>query len=182
MKLLYPEEHISCVNYLKDKSIGFSIQSLKKDEDFVLLDKEMHYIIFLQSGKMRLAFKNVGTKALLGGEMVYIPSNHDGKGFAEADSEFIVLGFDNKHLNLCDEFAIKDLLKYCTVDTDQLSASLPIYPPMQMVLDSVRFYLNNKISCIHLHSIKQKEVFLILRTFYSRSENANLFAPILLPS
>lgn len=181
MKLLYPEEHISCVNYLTDKTIGFSIQSLNKDEDFVLLDKNMHYIIFLQSGKMQLTFKNVGAKVLYRGEMVYIPNNNEGKGFAEADAEFVLLGFDNGHLHLCDEFAIEDLSKHCAIEIGQ-SVSTPIYPPMQMVLDSVKFYLNNKISCIHLHAIKQKEVFLILRTFYSKKENAEFFAPLLFPS
>lgn len=178
MKLLYPEEHLSCVNYLKDKTIGFSLQSINKDEDFALLDKSLHYILFLQSGKMRLAFKNIGSKELFSEEMIYIPKNNEGKGFAEVDSDFIVLGFDSNHLHLCDEFAISDLSKTYTGEVSQ-SVSMPVYPPMQMVLDSVKFYLSNKINCIHLHSIKQKEVFLILRTFYSKRENAEFFASLL---
>ncbi len=180
MKLLYPEEHLSCVNYHSDKSVGFSFHSLSKDEDFMLLDKKMNYILFLQSGKMRLSFKEVESKELYGGEMIYIQANHHGQGFAGDDSEFILLGFDNSHLNLCDEFAIENISIY-TAPSSHKSVSIPIYPPMQMVLDSVRFYLNNKISCIHLHSIKQKEVFLIFRTFYTREENADFFAPLLTP-
>ena len=50
---------------------------------------------------------------------------------------------------------------------------------MQMVLDSVNFFLSNNISCIHLHEIKQKEAFLILRAFYTKEENAKLFAALL---
>lgn len=178
MKLLYPEEHLSCVNYVKDKTIGFSLQSINENEDFVLLDSSMHYILFLQSGKMRLAFRNVGTKELFSGEMIYIPRNNEGKGFAEIDSDFILLGFDSSHLHLCDEYAIEDLTKTYTGKITQ-SVAMPIYPPMQMVLDSVSFYLNNKIGCIHLHGIKQKEVFLILRTFYSKKENTEFFASLL---
>lgn len=181
MKLLYPEEHLSCVNYLKDRSVGFSIQYLHKNEEFFLLDKKMNYILFLQSGKMRLAFKDVNASVLYCGEMVFIPGDHEGKGFAEDDAEFILLGFDNSHLQLCDEFAIENLSKY-NMPAIRKSITTPIYPPMQMVLDSVRFYLNNKISCIHLHAIKQKEIFLIFRTFYSRKENADFFAPLLFVS
>lgn len=49
MKLLYPEEHLSCVNYLKDRSVGFSIQYLHKNEEFLLLDKKMNYILFYRA-------------------------------------------------------------------------------------------------------------------------------------
>lgn len=116
---------------------------------------------------MRLAFKDVNASILYCGEMIFIPGDHEGKGFAEDDAEFILLGFYDSHLQLCDEFAIENLSKY-NMPAIRKSISTPIYPPMQMVLDSVRFYLNNKISCIHLHAIKQKEVFLIFRTFSPR--------------
>lgn len=177
MRLLYPEEHLSCVNYRLDKSVGFRVCSLPKGEIFQLLDKNMNYIIFLQSGKMKFTFKEVDGNVLYSGDMVYIAPNHEGKGFAEDDVNFVVLGFDNENFQLCDEYPINSLSEHAN-PLRKKALVTPIYPPMQMVLESVKFYLENKISCAHLHQMKQKEIFLILRTFYSKKENADFFAPL----
>lgn len=177
MKLLYPEEHLSCVNYRLDKSIGFSLRTLRKGEEFILLDRSRHYILFMQRGKMRLTFKEVDSPVIYGGDMVYFTPNHEGKGFAEDDVDFVLLGFTNEHFQLCEEYAVEDLAAHVAPGQKKALVT-PIYPPMQMVLDSVKFYLSNKISCVHLHQLKQKEAFLILRTFYSKKENADFFAPL----
>jgi AraC-like DNA-binding protein len=178
MKLLYAQEHLSCVNYVTNKSIGFSIHMLLKGDVFALPDKSENYIVFLTSGKLELNFNKVGVNELNAEEMVLIPIKSEGTGKVLENSSFILLAFDSEHLNLCDKFSIDDVLSSATPE-DGIARPLPIYPPMQMVLDSVNFFLSNNISCIHLHEIKQKEAFLILRAFYTKEENASLFAPLL---
>lgn len=178
MKLLYAQEHLSCVNYVTNKAIGFSVHMLSKGDNFALPDKEENYIIFLLSGKLGIDFSQVGDKELHPNEMILIPQDSEGKGTVLEDSSFQLLAFDRDHMNLCDKFSVEDVLSSAAPE-DKLSRSLPIYPPMQMVLDSVSFFLSNNISCIHLHEIKQKEAFLILRAFYTKEENAKLFAALL---
>ncbi|MCI1719920.1 MAG: hypothetical protein LKM37_02685 [Bacteroidales bacterium] len=178
MKLLYAQEHLSCVNYVTNKAIGFSIHMLLKGDIFAIPDKTENYIVFLTSGKLELNFEKVGVRELNSEEMVLIPLNSDGNGKVLENSSFVLLAFDNEHLNLCDKFSIDDVLSSVAPE-DEFSRALPIYPPMQSVLDSVNFFLSNNISCIHLHEIKQKEAFLILRAFYTKEENASLFAALL---
>ena len=178
MKLLYAQEHLSCVNYTTKKSIGFSIHMLIKGDVFALPDKSENYIVFLTSGKLELNFNKVGVKELNAEEMVLIPVKCEGTGRVLENSFLILLAFGSEHFNLCNKFSIYDVLSSVASD-DGMAKPLPIYPPMQMVLDSINFFLSNNISCIHLHEIKQKEAFLILRTFYTKEENAILFAPLL---
>jgi len=178
MKLLYGQEHLSCVNYVTKKSIGFSIHMLLKGDEFALPDKSENYIVFLTSGKLELNFNKVDVKELNAEEMILIPVKSEVTGRVLENSYFILLAFDNKHLHLCNKFSIDDLLSFITPE-DCSAKPIPIYPPMQMVLDSIKFFLSNNISCINLHEIKQKEAFLILRTFYTKEENASLFAPLL---
>jgi hypothetical protein len=151
---------------------------LLKGDVFALPDKSENYIVFLTSGKLELNFNKVGVNELNAEEMVLIPIKSEGTGKVLENSSFILLAFDSEHLNLCDKFSIDDVLSSATPE-DGIARPLPIYPPMQMVLDSVNFFLSNNISCIHLHEIKQKEAFLILRAFYTKEENASLFAPLL---
>jgi len=178
IKPLYLQEHLSCVNYVTKKSIGFSIHMLPKEEEFVLPDRSENYIVFLTSGKLELNFNQVDVKELNAEERILIPANSEGTCRVLENSFFILRAFDNKHLHLCNKFAIDDLLSFVT-PADCTAKPIPIYPPMQMVLDSINFFLSNNISCINLHEIKQKEAFLILRTFYTKEENASLFAPLL---
>ncbi|MGL5262303.1 MAG: helix-turn-helix domain-containing protein, partial [Bacteroides sp.] len=56
---------------------------------------------------------------------------------------------------------------------------LPIKEGMQRVLSSMDFYLDNRLQCRHLHSIKLQEVFFTFRGFYKKEDMISFFAPIL---
>mgnify|MGYP000794756527 FL=1 len=57
--------------------------------------------------------------------------------------------------------------------------TLEMVPPMQQFVESVMFYLDNKINCDYLHKSKAVEISTIFRFFYTAEETANFFYPVL---
>lgn len=56
---------------------------------------------------------------------------------------------------------------------------LPIRAPLLAVLDSIVAYLYAKMQCKHMHLIKQQEVLLVLRGYYTKKELFTFFSSIL---
>jgi AraC-like DNA-binding protein len=50
---------------------------------------------------------------------------------------------------------------------------------MKQYLDLLVTYLESGIKCAHLHEIKEKEIFLIFRWYYTNEEFVKLFYPII---
>jgi AraC-like DNA-binding protein len=108
--------------------------------------------------------------------MVFIPQDAEFTLRAMSDLNYIAFSFDNQ-FTLCDQLALETLRK--EYDGPPVLDKLEIREAMQNVLDSIKYYLSYKIQCKHLHAIKQKEVFLIMRAFYTKEEIAHFLSPML---
>ena len=177
MELLYAYEHLTCKNYVSDYHIGFSKKKLKKGEKLHFEDKYFNYFIFLLEGNMLLSCNEFRNHSCREGEMIFIAQDSSAEGEALlSDVEYILLSFDNQ-FTLCDQLALESLIAHEKKPT--IFNKIEIRPPLMQVLDSVQFYLDYKILCKHLHAIKQKEIFLILRAFYTKEEIARFLSPML---
>ncbi len=176
MKLLYVQEHLACKNYVSDFHIGFSINEEKQGNKLQFDDKYFNYLIFILEGELMISCNEFRNHLCVGGEMVFIAQDSDAFVETITDAKFILLSFDNQ-FTLCDQLTLESLKEYDRKPS--VFNKIDIRPPLQSVLDSVMFYLGHKIQCKHLHSIKQKEVFLILRAFYTKEEIARFLAPML---
>ncbi|MDR1919443.1 MAG: helix-turn-helix domain-containing protein [Tannerellaceae bacterium] len=176
MQLLYVQEHLSCKNYVSDFHIGFSYQEVKEGERLRSTDKYFNYFIFLLEGEVMVSCNEFRNHLCQGGEMVFIAQDSDSVAEAITDVKYILLSFDNQ-FTLCDQLALESL--YNNDKKPPIFNKIDIRPPLQSVLDSILFYLKHKIQCKHLHAIKQKEVFLIFRAFYTKEEMSRFLAPML---
>ena len=61
-------------------------------------------------------------------------------------------------------------------DTDIKDIILPIKSPLMNVLESINLYLDARLLCRHMHSLKQQELLLVLRGFYTKQELAAFFS------
>lgn len=177
MKLLYAEEHTSCFNYMDDFSIGFNYQELAEGEAFKPRDQFMNYVVFVMEGEVVISCNEFLHVIFSGGDMCFLPKGAECEGKTSCTSKLIFLCFDNQ-LNICDKVSFQSLSSYCDKQP-YVFAPLKICQPMLNILESILFYLNNKICCKHMHEIKQKEVFLLFRTLYSKEDMASFFAPII---
>ncbi|MDR1646408.1 MAG: AraC family transcriptional regulator [Tannerellaceae bacterium] len=176
MELLYVQEHLTCRNYVSDFHIGFSYQEVKEGEKLRSTDRYFNYFIFLLEGEVMVSCNEFRNHLCQGGEMVFIAQDSESVAEAITDVKYILLSFDNQ-FTLCDQLALEAL--YTKEKKPPVFNKIDIRPPMRSVLDSVLFYLGHKIQCKHLFAIKQKEVFLILRAFYTKEEMARFLSPML---
>ncbi|MCD7932365.1 MAG: AraC family transcriptional regulator [Tannerellaceae bacterium] len=175
MKLFYIEEHLACKHYISDFNIGFSHVRTQPGDKLDLIENDSNYLIFLLEGEMVFSSNVYNDLTVSGGQILFASQDSKCHGVAVTEGSYLLLSFDNQ-FTLCDQLALESLMPFGNND---VSHTLEIRPPMQMVLDSILFFLEHKIQCRHLHSIKQKEVFLIFRTFYTKPEMAAFLAPIL---
>lgn len=52
---------------------------------------------------------------------------------------------------------------------------LPVRKPLAEVLDSVGMYLEARLLCKHMHLLKQQELLLVLKGFYTKKELTAFF-------
>lgn len=109
-------------------------------------------------------------------KMVLIPQHVDNKIEVTYDAKCLLL-FWNKDIRVCDKVYMNSLSSY--KERKKEMCVLPIRDPLQAVLNSIVAYLYAKMQCKHMHLIKQQEVLLVLRGYYTKKELFTFFSSIL---
>ncbi|MDR2533831.1 MAG: AraC family transcriptional regulator [Tannerellaceae bacterium] len=148
---------------------------MKKGESFHSEDKYYNYMFFILEGKVMVSCNEFRNHLCNTNEMLFVVQDATFSMEAITDIKYVILSFDNQ-FTLCDQLALEALPK---PKGPAIFSKIEIRPPMKNVLDSLLFYLMHKIQCKHLFAIKQKEIFLILRAFYTKEEMANFLYPML---
>jgi len=175
MSVFYLEEHRACRNYISDYSIGFKACPIKQGECITSFDKKSHCLFFLIAGSIDIYYESQ-THRLNKGKVWLVPMSSDFKIQANADS-LLVINYFNKPIDSCEKSALESLA--ALIDQSVPLCLLQVNKPLKSFLSSMIFYLKEGSYCKHFHEIKQKELFYILRYFYTKKEIASLFAPIL---
>ena len=178
--LHYLDEHIICSNYISGKAVGFKRHVLKKDETIQIpSDNNWNCIFFFLEGKVEYAIDDPRAKEQANeNEMIFVPKLTYFICTALEETTIISHEFE-KLINLCDKFALQSLFPYCNLEGKERTECLPIHKPLKDFLDLLFYYLKIGMLCKHMHEVKQKELFLLLRAFYTKEENAAFFYPII---
>jgi AraC-like DNA-binding protein len=144
-------------------------------EKFHSEDKYFNYLFFFLEGDVMVSCNEFRNHLCHANEMVFVVQDATFHMEALTDLKLLQLSFDNQ-FTLCDQLALESLPRD---KGPAIFNKIETRPPMKNVLNSVLFYLSHKIQCKHLFSIKQKEVFLIFRTFYTKEEMARFLAPLI---
>ena len=175
MSVFYLDEHRACSNYISDYNIGFKNCQIKQGESISLANKEYHCLFFLISGHVNLLYESQ-TFQLKKDTVWFIPMSSDFKICANTDAS-LILNYFNKPVDFCEKMALEGLSVF--LEQKPHTSMLKINMPLKKFLISLIFYMNEGIFCKHFHEIKQKELFFILRYFYTKRELAGLFAPMI---
>jgi len=176
MSVFYLEEHKTCSSYISDYNIGFQICRIKQGEFVVPSNKEHHCLFFLIDGRVNLFYESQ-TYTIKKDMLWFIPMSSDYKIYANTDA-LLCMNYFNKPIDLCEKKALEDLSMLLDKKSSN-SFMLRINKPLKRFLSNMIFYMNEGVFCKHFHEIKQKELFYILRYFYTKQEIAGLFAPII---
>ncbi|MDR1357156.1 MAG: AraC family transcriptional regulator [Tannerellaceae bacterium] len=174
--LFYLEEHTSCRKYKSDFRTGFKYSTIKAGTTLEKMDTSCNHILFLREGQMSVNCDEHARQVIKKDEFILIPKGAKLSCMSIRDSELLVMTFDVLQ-SVCD----KSMLQSDQEQYEQMTYSFaptPIRYPLTSFVDLLITYLKGGIDCEHLHEIKEKEFFLVLRRCYSKEEIMNLLYPI----
>ena len=153
---------------------GFSCHQLDKDDVYQIDNSKSSCALFMIQGQVNLDLGEFYEGEMEKGQMLYIPQSIKAQIESITGSRCILLFWD-KHISTCDKLFLSSL-SIKENDTDTNDVILPIKKPLMNVLESVNLYLNARLLCRHMHLLKQQELLLVLRGFYTKKELAAFFS------
>lgn len=177
MNVFYNEKHTACSEYSTDINLGFKYIEIKEGTIFNVDDKKNKHLFFFLEGSVKVRYNEFTDTVFSAGEMIFIPKSADYRGEAVSKCSFIVHAYDAP-VKLCDRVGLNSIISYAEHLKYEF-AGLPIHDILHNYLLLLKSYLTEGINCKHMDEIKQKELFLILRSFYKKEKLAQLFYPML---
>ena len=153
---------------------GFSCHQLNKDDVYQIDNSKSSCVLFVIQGQVNLDLGECYGLQMIEKNMLYIPQNVKAQIKSITDSICMLLFLD-KNVNVCDKLFLGSL-SIKGHDNDTNGAALPIRRPVMKVLESVNLYMGARMFCRHMHLLKQQELLLVLRGFYTKKELAAFFS------
>lgn len=177
MKSLYPKENFSCYNYEKGQNAALEIIDRLEGETIErnLVDTEL---VFLTRGRMILSHgKNVELEVPAGKIMFFPPGSYVFAEFPE-DSNLIICRVRGI-VQLCECLSIETLYKEYGEMKGCGFHMLEINERIYEYIDHFVKCVNDGLRCSYYYVTKMKELFFLMRAYYSKDDLAAFFAPIL---
>jgi AraC-like DNA-binding protein len=158
-----------------DESFGFKHLKVNTGGTIHFNSDKNHNLLFLLEGNIHFHTVEIVTRKLTSKEIILIPKGCVFSHEVRQDSELILFSFKMLR-SICDKLFIQQMLN----DNEAVEplSSIPIRYPLDNFLTTMTLYLDEGLNCEHLHEIKEKELFLILRAFYSKKDMTRLFHEI----
>lgn len=175
MGLLYLKEHTSCYNYAKCIREGFLYYESFNTET----DEEIHgtdCILFVMEGELELSCNGERIK-LPAGHMICCGRESMCRIFSRGKVSIVIAQFDNIAQG-CEKISFSQL------NSPEFPGGREIHPleirgRLRMFLKLLTGYLEDGANCVHFHETKLKELFWNIRFYYTKTEQAAFFRPIL---
>ena len=110
---------------------------------------------------------------LLEDNMLLIPQHEENRVEGIVSAECLLL-FWNKQITACDKMYFDSISRDKLGERD--NCILLIRKPLLHVLRQLLIYLDAGLLCRHMHILKQQEIILVLRGFYTKPELASFFS------
>lgn len=172
----YPRQE-SFINSESDSEVGFSFRVDLAGE--ILKDnfKSTHHILFVMSGCIEVQcddFTKVFVETM---ETIFLPKSSLWFIKVIRDTKLVVFSFDG--LNDLDRVMFQGLQKHVK-DIEYNLSAFSVRGCMKNFLQLLVGYCEDGLNRnIRLHDVKQNELFMLFRKYYSNIELANLFYPII---
>ncbi|MDR2498932.1 MAG: AraC family transcriptional regulator [Tannerellaceae bacterium] len=159
-----------------DFVIDFNLRHEKKNASIQTKDKHLNHLLFILEGEMNISYHEFRNHLCKTGEMVFIPRDSPAYIDAYTDVNYLLLSFNNQFV-IKDEIGWNDLQEF--ENERDVFHKLDIRSPLSDVLDSIVYYQQHRIYNPNLNLVKQKELFLVMKVFYSRQEIARFLKPMI---
>ena len=174
MGILYLKEHTSCYNYTKCIREGFLYHKfcdIEMDEEI----NETDSILFVIEGELGGVCNGKKMK-LLAGNMICFGRGSRFKIHSRGKGSIVIAQFDNA-VQSCEKISFAQLNSLDSPG-DKIYP-LEIRDRLHLFLKLLISYLEDGANCVHFHETKLKELFWSIRFYYTKTEQAAFFHPIL---
>ena len=176
-ELFYIEEHRSCKNYLDRVEFGFKYIELEQ-ETFIREERlSSNYLLMFLDGEFTISQDPFNTRTFNAGTMVLLPKMSVFNGWGSNSAKLVCFSFEAPPRS-CDMFILQSLSDISVTINYDFQATEIRYPLMPY-LEVLTFCLRSEMSCKYLHELMGKELFFLIRGFYTKEEIAYLFYPII---
>lgn len=176
-ELLYIGEHRSCKNYLEQVEFGFKYIELEQ-ETFIREERSAsNYLLMFLDGEFTISQDQFNTRTFNAGTMVLLPKMSTFNGWGSSGAKLVCLSFELPPRS-CDMFILQSLSGICGTIKYDFQAT-EIHYPLMPYLEVLTLCLKSGMSCKYLHELMEKELFFLIRGFYTKEEIASLFYPII---
>lgn len=175
MGIFYLKEHTSCYNYTKCIREGFLYHKLcdiEMEEEI----NEADCILFVIEGALEISCKGEKLK-LLAGNMICLGRGSRCTVYSRGKGSVVVALFDNA-IQTCEKVSFSQLNRLNSPGEKGIYP-LEIRDRLQLFLKLLIGYLEDGANCVHFHETKLKELFWSIRFYYTKTEQAAFFHPIL---
>lgn len=174
---LYFCEHADCRVCTETVEKGFEYIETQKGEKYVFEMTDSYTIAFILKGSALVSCNEYIDVPFKEGEIIIWPTKSQCSWESLSDTAAIVMQGSGEMLP-CDRIALKGYADYWLNAIPQFKG-LAIKPRLMEFLISVKNYLNDGITCPHIHKSKQYELATIFRAYYSPDELMSFFLPII---
>lgn len=177
MKLLYPEEHLSCFLYNVGENSLIKLDNYEANSS-IKVCPDQNMVLFMMEGAMRFSYgEHLDVLAKKDDIFIY-PAKQKGKVTFDADT--VVLSFRlNVNLSFCEHFSFEMLLREKKRDAFGKLHFLTVNEVVKAYLESLLGYLKDGLRCSHFLEMKIKEFLFILRAYYPKEELTLFLDPMM---
>ena len=138
---------------------------------------EQNTIIFIMSGSCSFSYDHYINRIFSAGEMLFIPKSAIVTGVVLDETKILYLSFDMPHSALDRQYMQQQwsIARDIVYDFTPLKINYLI----DVFVSSLVRLIHSGGDCPELHDIKQREIFILLRKFYTREQFSEFFCPII---
>lgn len=178
MSLFYREEHKTCYNYKLATSTNFELLHFQESKVPQEINVDSSVLIFLLSGEVLVTCNNFQDKLHKEGEIALLPRNSCCYVKIIRECTIISCAFI-PNINFCNRFSLHQLVDFIPKKFTYEFTILPMRERISQFLALLRNCLEDGLECVHFHELKEQELFLLLRAYYSKEELATFFYPLI---
>lgn len=177
-KLLYAGEHFSCSKYSHKIEEGFMLKEIPQGDVYIKSDTtSKNHLIAVISGSIEFTYEEYPPRVIKAGEIFMLSRSAVVHSRCIENAQMIILYFEIPTIN-CEKINFQELREIAKTIECKFNV-LPMKNTLALFYLILLDYLQVGANCVHLHSIKQAELLLCLRYFYTKEELASLFYPML---
>lgn len=182
METFKREKILSCIHYKCD--IVPSVEICKLDQGQT---KEKIFcrneIAFILKGEIRFAFRNLPEKVFREGEFIFVPVGGTFRYTVLKKTRILIIRL-NENIKLCEGYLIEELYtqgKSAIAQKRKEICVLPVNRPLRLFLNGLSETALDGLNCRYYFDTKSRELFILLRAYYSLEQLRDFFSLIISP-